>query len=153
MERKLSDEATVLIERLIGEVMVGWEKDGPYKMAEAKSELEAYVTRLEAQQARMQAEIEKLESRRPDALPRAKAKEFRADVWHTYAMSGYTYDVAQDRASQGGVHFHQVRKGNSGWRKRILQSNGRHEAAGPVTPITDAEGEAWFETAKEYNSR
>lgn len=68
--------------------------------------------------------------------------------WNTYATYGYTFDAAQDQASAGGVHLHQVRKTKAGWMRRILQSNGRHKAAGPVTPIRDeAEGEAKWLTA------
>ncbi len=70
-------------------------------------------------------------------------------TWTTYRTAGYTFDAANDQASAGGVHHHQVRKTKSGWQKRILQSNGRHEAAGPVTAISDLEGEAAFATAKQ----
>ena len=69
-------------------------------------------------------------------------------TWNTYATYGFTHAVAQDRASQGGVHHHQVRKAGGGWQKRIVQSNGRFSASGPVTPITDHEGEAAFATAQ-----
>lgn len=77
-------------------------------------------------------------------------KTMRRTTWNTYAVSGYTYDVANDQASAGGVHVHEVRKGRAGWQKRICQSNGRHEAYGPVTPIDDAEGEALYATAQNY---
>ena len=69
-------------------------------------------------------------------------------TWNTYRTLGYTYDVANDQASAGGVHLHQVRKTKAGWQKRIKQSNGRHVAYGPVSTMTDAEGAAAFETAK-----
>lgn len=71
----------------------------------------------------------------------------KATLWNTYATRGYTHDVANDQASSGGVHHHQVRKAKSGWQKRIVQSNGKHSAYGPVEPVSDAEGEAAFETA------
>lgn len=70
--------------------------------------------------------------------------------WNTYRTTGYTHDVAQDQRSAGGVHHHQIRKTKSGWQKRIEQSNGRWTAAGPATPVDDAEGEALFETARTY---
>lgn len=70
-------------------------------------------------------------------------------TWNTYATRCYTYDVANDQRSAGGVHLHQVRKTKSGWQKRILQSNGRFEAAGEVEPISEAEGEAKFATAQQ----
>lgn len=74
----------------------------------------------------------------------------RKSQWNTYATYGYTYDVANDQASAGGVHLHQVRKTKGGfWQKRIVQSNGRHTAYGPVSPITEEEGEAAFATAQQ----
>ena len=73
----------------------------------------------------------------------------RRDTWNTYATRGYSYDVANDRRSQGGVHLYQVRRTKSGyWQTRILQSNGNFEAAGPVQSVTDAQGEAFFATAE-----
>lgn len=70
-------------------------------------------------------------------------------TWKTYATRAFTFDVANDRASQGGVHLHQVRRTASGhWQKRILQSNGNHRAPGPVEAITEAEGEALYATAE-----
>jgi len=43
-----------------------------------------------------------------------------------------------------------VAKPKSGlWQKRIYQSNGRFGAAGPVEPISEAEGEAHFATAEQ----
>jgi len=68
--------------------------------------------------------------------------------WNTYATQGYTCDVANDPRSTGGVHEYQVRWTRSGWQQRTLQTNGRHEAAGPVRPIDDADGEAKFATAQ-----
>lgn len=69
-------------------------------------------------------------------------------TWTTYATRGYTFDAAQDQRSAGGVHHHQVRKTKTGWQKRIKQSNGRYSSLGPVSTISEAEGEAAFETAK-----
>ncbi len=71
----------------------------------------------------------------------------RKSTWTTYATSGYTHDVANDQGSQGGVHHHQVRKTKYGWQYRICQANGRHSAFGPVTPISEEDGEARFATA------
>ncbi len=73
----------------------------------------------------------------------------RKNAWNTYATTCYTHDVANDQRSAGGVHLHQVRKGKGGWQRRICQSNGKHEAFGPVTAISDAEGEARFATAEQ----
>ncbi len=73
----------------------------------------------------------------------------KKSTWNTYATSGYTYDVANDQASAGGVHLHQVRRNRSGWQTRICQSNGRHQSYGPVESIDDAEGEAHFATAQQ----
>jgi hypothetical protein len=72
----------------------------------------------------------------------------RKTAWNTYRTTGYTNDVANDQASAGGVHHHQVRKGAKGWQVRVCQSNGRHVSYGPVSPISDAEGEARFATAE-----
>jgi hypothetical protein len=78
----------------------------------------------------------------------------RKNAWNTYAIYGYTSDVANHRASQGGVHLHQVRHHpGGGWQKRIVQSNGRHEAAGPVQSIDDREGWALFATAQQEAGR
>lgn len=66
-------------------------------------------------------------------------------------MSGYSHDVANDQASAGGCHFHQVRKTTrGGWQKRIRQSNGPHSAYGPVESIDDETGEANFASAQTY---
>lgn len=71
----------------------------------------------------------------------------RKSAWNTYYTGGYTHDVANDQASAGGVHLHQVRKTKGGWQKRICQSNGRHQSYGPTERLTDTEGEAKFATA------
>lgn len=70
-------------------------------------------------------------------------------TWNTYALTGYMMDVANDQASAGGVHLHQIRKTKAGWQRRVCQSNGRHEAYGPVSSISDADGEAHYATAQQ----
>ena len=72
--------------------------------------------------------------------------------WNTYAVTGYTHDVANDTASQGGVHIHQVKRLSATgiWLKRVVQSNGRHIAYGHVVPVTAEEGQALYEEAKAY---
>jgi len=80
----------------------------------------------------------------------ATAKAIRKTTWNTFGVNGYTYDCANDPRSTGGVHYHQVRLGKHGWQHRICQSNGGRRAYSPVTPIDDAQGEAWFEQAKNY---
>ena len=72
----------------------------------------------------------------------------RKNAWNTYATTGYTHDVANDQASAGGVHLHQVRKGKSGWQKRICQSNGHHQSYGKVEAVSDKDGEAFFARAE-----
>jgi len=72
----------------------------------------------------------------------------KRQTWNTYRTTGYTFDVANDQRSAGGVHHHQVRKTADGWQERILQSNGTYSAAGETVAIPDAEGEAKFESAK-----
>lgn len=68
--------------------------------------------------------------------------------WNTYAIQGYTYDVANDQRSAGGVHLHQVRQTRNGyWQTRIEQSNGRFSGFGPVRPVDAARGEALYATA------
>ena len=76
--------------------------------------------------------------------------KLRKTTWNAYATTGYTHDVANDQASAGGVHHHEVRRTRTGWQKRICQSNGRHVAHSPVESISDAEGEALFATAETY---
>lgn len=70
-------------------------------------------------------------------------------AWTTYRISGYTHDVAQDQRSAGGVHLHQVRRTRAGYQTRVLQSNGRYRAAGPVSAVSDAEGAALVATSKQ----
>jgi alkylated DNA nucleotide flippase Atl1 len=69
-------------------------------------------------------------------------------TWTTYQTVGYTYDVANDQRSAGGVHHHQVRKTKAGWQHRIEQSNGRFSSYGPVSAISVEEGENRFAIAK-----
>ncbi len=71
-----------------------------------------------------------------------------SNKWNTWKTVGYSYDVAQDQASAGGVHHHQIKLGKAGWMSRICQSNGNHESHGPVVPIPAALGEAHFEQAQ-----
>jgi len=68
----------------------------------------------------------------------------RRSTWNTYATYGFSYDVANDQASAGGIHEHQVRLSVEGWQKRILQANGRHTAYGSVIPISAESGEAFY---------
>ena len=75
-----------------------------------------------------------------------ESKTMRQDTWNTYRTTGYTYDVANDQRSAGGVHLHQVRKTRYGWQHRVKQSNGVHASYGPVTPMADAEGAAAYAT-------
>ena len=69
--------------------------------------------------------------------------------WRTYSTTGYTHDVAQDQASAGGVHRHQIRwMPGTGWQHRIVQCNGRHRAYGPVTAWPEyLDAEAAYATA------
>jgi hypothetical protein len=73
--------------------------------------------------------------------------KIRRDVWNTYKTEGYTYDVADDQRSAGGVHCHQVRKAAGGWQKRVLQVNHPYRAASEVYPLSAEEGEAAFREA------
>jgi hypothetical protein len=94
-----------------------------------------------------------------DAAPAIRGRTHRRKImkttiskttWNTYRTTGYTHDVANDQASAGGVHHHQIRRTKKGWQKRICQSNGSHRAYGPVTTVDDATGEAMFATAQEF---
>ena len=75
-------------------------------------------------------------------------KRLRKSTWNTYSIRGYTHDVANDQASAGGVHLYQIRYTKHGWQKRVLQSNGRHEAYGEVSPVDYSEGAAAFAEAE-----
>ena len=66
--------------------------------------------------------------------------------WNTFAERPYTYDIADDQLSAGGVHLWQVRLGPTGWQKRIIQSNGGHWAQAPIEPLDDETGKAFFAT-------
>lgn len=73
----------------------------------------------------------------------------RKTTWNTYRTTGYAFDAANDQASAGGVHNHQVRHTRDGWQKRIEQSNGRHRAYSEVSPLSDQDGAAAFATAQQ----
>lgn len=72
----------------------------------------------------------------------------RKTTWNTYKILGYTHDVANDQRSAGGIHDYQVRKGKAGWQTRIRQSNGRYQSFSAVWPISEQDGEAYFEQAR-----
>lgn len=76
--------------------------------------------------------------------------KIRKSTWNTYAMRGYSYDVANDQASAGGIHLHQIRKVGNDWQKRIIQSNGPHKACGETSGLSDVDGAAAFATAQTY---
>lgn len=69
-------------------------------------------------------------------------------TWNTYAVYGYTFQAGTDPRATGGVHLHQVRKGKAGWMRRVVDSNGRYQSAGRAVPISEADGEANYATAK-----
>lgn len=71
----------------------------------------------------------------------------RRDQWTTYAVTGYTYQAGTDGRATGGVHLHQIKRLRRTWAKRIVDSNGRFESAGPVTPVAEADGECYYEQA------
>jgi len=73
----------------------------------------------------------------------------RKTTWNTYRIVGYSYDVANDQRSAGGVHLYQVRHTTDGWQHRICQSNGRFRSFGPVSPMEPAEGAAALATAQQ----
>jgi hypothetical protein len=73
-------------------------------------------------------------------------------AWNTYYTGGYTHDVANDQASAGGVHLHQVRRTLAGWQRRIVQSNGRHQAYGAVESISKEDGADKYASALQDNS-
>ena len=69
-------------------------------------------------------------------------------TWTTYFTGAFTYDVADDQASAGGVHQHQIRKTRRGWQERIRQVNGVHVSYGPVKSIPEKSGEVTWAIAK-----
>lgn len=70
-------------------------------------------------------------------------------TWNTYRETGAAYDVTQDgHPSAGNVWQHQIRRARfGGWQKRIKQVGNFCHAFGPVSPISEEEGEAAFATA------
>lgn len=78
----------------------------------------------------------------------------RKQTWNTFRAMGYSYDVAQDQRSAGGMHYHQIRwcPRGGGWQYRIMQSNMTAVAYGEVSPVTDAEGEAYYATAQQRHA-
>ena len=75
-------------------------------------------------------------------------RAMRPTAWNTYAVRGYTYQAGTDKRATGGVHLHQVRRGESGWMTRVVDANGPAESAGPARVVPAADGEAMYETAK-----
>lgn len=73
--------------------------------------------------------------------------KIKKTTWNTYASCCYTHDVANDQASAGGVHLHQIRHHHGHWQTRICQSNGQHQSYSDVSPVDPAAGEACFATA------
>ena len=72
----------------------------------------------------------------------------KANEWNTYHTAGYTFDAANDRPSQGGVHHHQVRRTKDNFQHRIVQSNGRHFAFGPTSVMSEEDGQRAFQKAQ-----
>ena len=69
----------------------------------------------------------------------------RRETWSTYRITGYTHQVGDDARATGGVHLHQVRRTRAGyWQRRTVDANGRWESPGPVSPLSDADGEACY---------
>jgi hypothetical protein len=75
-------------------------------------------------------------------------KTLRKSSWNTYRVCGYTYDVANDQASAGGVHLKQVRLNKGEWQYRICQSNGNHTSYSETEVISIEDGLQKFEQAK-----
>lgn len=75
-------------------------------------------------------------------------KRSRKSTWNDYFIGGYTYDVANDQRSAGGVHIHQVRKTKDGWEKRIVQSNGRFRSIGKTEKLNEEDGLCKFKEVK-----
>ena len=69
------------------------------------------------------------------------------NTFTTYRITGYHTQHGEDARATGGVVMLQVRRTRSGWQRRSVDSNGRYRSAGPVEPISEAEGEALFATA------
>lgn len=78
-------------------------------------------------------------------------KNLRRSTWNEYRTSGFTYDVANDQASSGGLHHHEVRKTRDGWEYRICQSNGDFFAYSPTEDISEDDGENRFQRARQGN--
>lgn len=74
--------------------------------------------------------------------------EIKKTNWNTYCTRCYTYDVANDQASAGGVHLHQVRLHKGEWQYRICQSNGNHQSYSETEIISSEDGLEKFERAK-----
>jgi hypothetical protein len=77
-------------------------------------------------------------------------KKIRKSTWNSYWVTGYTYDVANDQQSAGGVHIHQIRKIKNKWQKRIVQSNGKFRAISQIEDLDEKEGLALFARCMTY---
>ena len=70
--------------------------------------------------------------------------------WNTYKTTCYTYDVANDPASTGGVHYYQIRWWGGRWQQRICQSNGNHSSYSSISSLDHEDGAAHYERATTY---
>lgn len=64
--------------------------------------------------------------------------------WVTYRVSCAIYKLGNNDDAHGGSHLYQIRFDGQTWLHRCLAKNGVHEESGPVTLLTNAQGEAKF---------
>lgn len=83
--------------------------------------------------------------------PQAKKAKLVSSSWVTYQISNATYKLGTNPDAHYGLFLYQVKKepGEKGkWLHRCLEKNGDHEWEGPITLLTNAQGEARFSKAE-----
>jgi hypothetical protein len=79
------------------------------------------------------------------ATSKPKKAKLVATSWVTYQITNATYRLGDNSDAHYGLFLYQVRKepGEKGkWLHRCLEKNGKHEWEGPITLLTNAQGEA-----------
>ena len=70
-------------------------------------------------------------------------------TYRTVTARPYQFDLSGGHSPQscGGVHLVQLMKTESGWNKRVVQSNGNHTFTAKGYPISDEEAESHLRAA------
>jgi hypothetical protein len=64
--------------------------------------------------------------------------------WVTYRVGSAIYKLNNNDEAHGGQHLYQIKFDGEVWLHRCLAKNGDNEEAGPVTLLTESQGESKF---------